>query len=181
MMSIDVERFLIAQLYVDAMSDPDLWEFSKVFPVLRTLPSEPTAHMTWSRDRGEEYDKSLLRLAGYAGLVALDESLKGYFLAPPLMTISQIPSTISLIMAQILLDIYLNYKKLWEWLIHSEEEGAQFEVGLNVYIFFEGSRLFGGYILLIGGYRVRVASRARVSLYSFCCTYYIAIIFRHAK
>ena len=62
----DLVRFLLAQLHMDAMSNPDLLKFSEVLQALRTLPTKLNDSYDKAMDRVQGHGKSLLRLVAYA-------------------------------------------------------------------------------------------------------------------
>ncbi|KAL8786436.1 MAG: hypothetical protein Q9195_008206 [Heterodermia aff. obscurata] len=60
------KMFLLAQLHMDAMSNPDLLKFSEVLQALRTLPTKLNDSYDKAMDRVQGHGKSLLRLVAYA-------------------------------------------------------------------------------------------------------------------
>ena len=65
-MDADLVRFLLAQLHMDAMSNPDLLKFSEVHQALRTLPTKLNDSYDKAMDRVQGHGRSLLRLVAYA-------------------------------------------------------------------------------------------------------------------
>ena len=62
----DLVRFLLAQLHMDAMSNPDLLKFSEVLQALRSLPTKLNDSYDKAMDRVQGHGRSLLRLVAYA-------------------------------------------------------------------------------------------------------------------
>ena len=62
----DVARFLLAQLHMDALSNPNLLKFSEVRSALRNLPTELYDSYDNAMDRIQGHGKSLLKLLTYA-------------------------------------------------------------------------------------------------------------------
>ena len=65
-MYADLVRFLLAQLHMDAMSNPDLLKFSEVLQALRTLPTKLNDSYDKAMHRVQGHGRSLLRLVAYA-------------------------------------------------------------------------------------------------------------------
>lgn len=65
-MYINPERFLLAQLHMDAMSHPDLLKFSEVCNAMLHLPTGLDDSYDKAIDRTQAHGKSLLRLVAYA-------------------------------------------------------------------------------------------------------------------